>query len=223
MKALLALLFLFYVAEVKAVAPAVDISYNESVDWLCSVFRGSDIKEEWQSDLKNRLPEFEQQWNAVGPKLLTEVEKFTGKSFPQEQIKISAHLTLCDVPSDSFLGTVVNMRYALASYTTTPVSLQYKISVLFHEMLHKFLDEHLPTHSRLLSEHQGENKRVLNHLHLLALEKAVYLRLGLAEELKEVIAVDGQLPNGAYKRAWELVNRTDNKYIKYVDELRVKQ
>lgn len=219
MKSLLALTLLFYVSAAKAAAPAVEISYSESADYICSVFRGSEIKEEWQADLKSRMPDFERQWQALGPKLLTEVEKITGKAFSQAQI--SAHLTLCDVPSDSFLGAVVNMRYALASFTATPVSLQYKVSVLFHEILHKFLDEHLPSESILLSEHQDENKRVLNHLHLLALEKAVYLQLGLTEELKEVITVDGQLPGGAYKRAWEIINQTDDEYLKYISELRL--
>jgi len=28
----------------------------------------------------------------------------------------------------------------------------------------------------------------------------------------------GQLPNGAYKRAWQIINATDDEYLKYVAE-----
>jgi hypothetical protein len=54
---------------------------------------------------------------------------------------------------------------------------------------------------------------------LLALQKAVLLKLNEPDALKEVIAVDGALPGGYYKRAWELVNATDKEYLKYVAEL----
>jgi len=219
---LLGLLFgLFYGLDANAAPPTIEISYNESADWLCSWLRGSAIQEEWKDDLRNNLPKFEQQWRSLGPALLAETEKITGKAFTQSEV--TAHLTLCDVPSDSFLGAVVNMRYALASFTPTPVSLNYKVSVLFHELLHKFLREHLPEQSPLLSEHQTENPRVLNHLHLLALEKAVYLQLGLTAELAELISIDEQLPSGAYKRAWEIVNQSPDEYLKYLNELRLPQ
>ena len=75
------------------------------------------------------------------------------------------------------------------------------------------MDDHMQAQSRLLSEHQNENRRVKNHLHLLALGKAVYLELGLASELEEIIEIDGQLPGSAYKRAWEIVNQTGNEYL----------
>lgn len=218
MRSLFVLVLLFCVGRAEAAPPAVDFSYNESLDGMCSWVRGSAIKEEWKAELKRNLPDFEHQWAVLGPELMATTEKITGKPFTQKNI--TARLTLCDVPSDSFLGVVVNMRYALASFTLTPVPLRYKISVLFHEILHKFLNDHMPIQSRLLSEHLNESKRVKNHLHLLALEKAVYLELGLTSELKEIIDIDGQLPGGAYKRAWAIVNQTEDEYLKYVAEIR---
>jgi hypothetical protein len=118
------------------------------------------------------------------------------------------------------LGVVVNMRYALASFTPTPVPLRYKSSVIFHEILHKFLGSHLPAQSALLAAHQNEGKRVRDHLHLLALEKSVYLELGLTTELKEIIEIDRQLPGGIYKTAWGIVNKTESEYLKYLAEIR---
>jgi len=55
--------------------------------------------------------------------------------------------------------------------------------------------------------------------HLLALQKAVLLKLQEPKALEEIVTVDGQLPGGCYKRAWALVNATDTEYLKYVAEL----
>ena len=218
MRSLLVILPLLWAVSAQAVPPNVSFSYSESLDKLCSWVHGPAIEDAWKAELERRLPEFEHQWDILGPELMATTEKITGKLFTQKNI--TARLTLCNVPSDSFLGVVVNMRYALASFTPSPVSLRYKTSVLFHEILHKFLDDHMPARSRLLSRHQDESKRVRQHLHLFALEKAVYLKLGLASDLREIIDVDGRLPDGSYKRAWEIINETDTEYMKYVDEIR---
>jgi hypothetical protein len=111
------------------------------------------------------------------------------------------------------------MRYALRSFTPEPVSMRYKVDTLFHELLHIFLYRHPIENSTLLKEHAAEDERVRDHLHLLALQKAVLLKLNEPDALKEVIAVDSVLPGGYYKRAWELVNATDTEYLKYVAEL----
>jgi hypothetical protein len=55
-------------------------------------------------------------------------------------------------------------------------------------------------------------------LHLLALQKAVLLKLNAIDELADVIRIDSQLPGGYYKRAWEIINATDTEYLKYVAE-----
>src|SRR5262249_40690420 len=131
------------------------------------------------------------------------------------------HLTLCNVPSESNGDDIkVNMRYALHSFTKESVPLSYKVSVFYHELLHGFIDNYLPSNSPLLAEHEAEPERVRDHLHLLALEKAAYLRLDRKEELAEIIKVDGELPNGFYKRAWEIVNADETTYLKYVQELK---
>jgi len=111
------------------------------------------------------------------------------------------------------------MRYALRSFTPEPVSLRYKVDTLFHELLHIFISRHPIENSGLLKEHATEEERVRDHMHLLALQKAVLLKLNEPDALKEVIAVDSALPGGYYKRAWELVNATDKEYLKYVAEL----
>ena len=201
-----------------AAIPTVEITYSKSLDWVCSQVRGPDVEEAWEAELENLLPRYQQQWQTIGPRLLETTSSMTGKFFPESDI--TAHLTLCNVPSNAFFSIVVNMRHALSSYTADPVPLDYKISVLFHEILHQFLNAHRPDSSDLLTAHQDEDYRVLDHLHLLALEKAVYLQLGLDSELDNIIEVDGRLPSDAYKKAWSIVNKTPDEYRKYVAEIK---
>ena len=201
----------------QATLPRIKIEYSPSEDLACSLPPGSPIKEEWKAELRSRQPEFVKLWQTEGPKLLAATEAISGRDFPLQEI--TARLTLCNAPSESFPGTDRNMRYALRSFTPELVSMRYKVDTLFHELLHIFLSHHPIENSPLLNKHAAEDERVRDHLHLLALQKAVLLKLNEHDALKEVIAVDSALPGGYYKRAWELVNATDEEYLKYVAEL----
>ena len=208
------------VCSSQAGLPHVKVIYDASEDVTCSELPGGSIKEEWKAELLSREPEFVRLWETEGPRLVAATEAISGKDFPSQDI--TARLTLCQVPSESFPETgrvTINMRYALRSFTPDSVSMHYKVNTLFHELLHIFLYRHPIANSALLKEHATEDERVRDHLHLLALQKAVLLKLNQADTLKEVIAVDSALPGGYYKRAWELVNATDTEYLKYVAEL----
>lgn len=212
---------LFFLASLcHAAPPAVKVEYGPDQDRWCSMLPGNTIKDEWKAELSSRKAEFVQLWEKAGPPLMQATESITGKSFPAGEIR--ADLTLCNSPSESApqSGRVtVNMRFALASFAKSPVSLRYKANTLFHELLHIFMFHHPVHSSKLLEKHAAEPERVRTHLHLLALQKAALLRLGDMDGLKEVIAVDSALPGGFYKRAWELVDMEDNRYLEYVAEL----
>ena len=195
----------------------ISISYSPTFDTACSVIRGARIKDQWKTELVSRLPEFRRLWEKTGPKMLAEAEELTGLHAPAS---VTARLTLCNLPSQSFLGVSVNMRFALGSFTSEPVPLRYKVDTLFHELLHRMLAGHVEAKSPLLAAHSGEPECVKNHLHLLALQKAVLLKLDESRELDDVVRVDGQLPGGCYKRAWTLVNASDSQYLAFVAEIR---
>jgi len=203
-----------------AAVPKVKVDYSPSEDVACSAAPASPIKEEWKAEMLSRQREFVALWEAEGPRFIAATEAITGKSFPAREI--TARLTLCNAPSASFSGTnrvTINTRYALRSFTPEPVPLRYKVDTLFHELLHIFLDQYPVKNSALLKQHAAEAERVRDHLHLLALQEAVLLKLDEGESLKGVIAVDSELPGGYYKRAWEIVNATESEYLKYVAEL----
>lgn len=222
MQRILTLLGLLLCSSVAMAAPPmVTISYSPSIDTVCAFVRGYQIKKEWNEELARDVGSFIDLWVKVGPKLLSTTEKITGKPFTEKNV--SAYLTLCDLPSQSIFGVSVNMRYALSSFTKNPVPMRYKIGVLYHEILHKYVDKYLPARSVLLAKYQNEPARVREHLHLLALQKAVYLELGMKDELAEVIDIDSQFPGGFYKRAWQIVNQDKDDYLKYVEELKTNE
>lgn len=210
-------LFLLAVEPACAAQAQVHILYNPAMDSACSFLRNATIKDEWKAELSLRKAEFEGIWQEHGPRMILAAETITGKSFPAD---IDAHLSLCDLPSQSMVGVSINMRYALNSFTATPVPLRYKADTLFHELLHVLLSSYSLSNSSLLAQHAAEHERVRSHLHLLALQKAVLIQLREPEILKQLIAIDSQLPSGHYRRAWDIVNATDTTYLQYVEELR---
>ena len=68
-----------------------------------------------------------------------------------------------------------------------------------------YLEDKIPPKSRLLKKYSAEHPVVKNHIHLLALQQAVYLSLKWKTKLEQVKKKDKSFPNGFYKRAWEIV------------------
>src|SRR4029077_21141094 len=96
----------------QATLQRVRVEYSPSEDLACSLPPGSPIKEEWKAELLSRQPEFVRLWQSEGPKLLTATETISGRNFPLDEI--TARLTLCNAPSESFPGidrVTNNMRY----------------------------------------------------------------------------------------------------------------
>jgi hypothetical protein len=194
----------------------ISVTYSPNLDVICSMVRGPRIREEWKTELLSRLEEYRELWNRVGPRLLAGAEAITG--IPQPAAA-KVRLTLCNVPSQSIFGISVNMRFALKSYSKAPVPLRYKVDTQFHELLHRMLRGHIPVESRLMVAHSNESECVRDHLHLLALQKAVLLRLQDGAPLADVLRVDSSLPSGCYRRAWEIVNASESEYQAYVSEI----
>jgi hypothetical protein len=174
------------------------LHYDERFDEQCSASRGYSIKAEWSNELKDRLPEMQTLWKAIAPPMLAAVKNLTGKSIDPPASPI--RLTLCDLPSQSKFGTSVNMRFALRAFTEQPVPLRYKADTAFHEVLHPFVSRYAPKTSPLLRQHDSESGCIRNHLHLLALQKAVLLSLAAEKELEQVTAIDSKLPSGMVHR-----------------------
>ena len=198
------------------VVPTVIISYAALFDEVCSQKTSYKIEPAWKQELNNRLPQWQQLWNQEGAQLLKQAIKIVGKPFPQNNFSVP--LSVCSFPSMS-TPLIVNVRYSLKSFTEHPNLDDVTISTIDHELLHNYIDSFLPKETPLLIKYKSEPKMVLSHLHLFALQKATYLALGWQSKLKDVIAKDKSLPNGDYKRAWEIVNEKEN-YRAFIAELK---
>lgn len=194
-----------------------EVGYARSQDQACAVARGYEINDEWVRELNEALPAFRELWKVKGPAMFKALEALTNRA--AEPFAAPVRLTLCDTPSQPSSGLSVNMRFALRSFTPTPVSLRYKVDTAFHEVLHGFVAQYAPRNSPLLAAHKSEPACVINHLHLLALQKAVLTMNGETAALEQVIAIDSQLPTGCYKRAWAIVNEAGDTYKQYVAEI----
>lgn len=198
-------------------SPSFELVYDEAQDRACGSARGYIIKSEWVTELKESLPALRSLWKSKAPAMFEAAASITRR--PAEAFAVPVTLTLCDTPSQSFSGPSVNMRFALRSFTAAAVPLRYKLDTAFHESLHAFTVRFVPRKPKLLARHGSEPVCVLNHLHLLALQKAVLLAVGESSALEQVVATDSLLPSGCYKRAWSLVNDGADTYKQYVAEL----
>jgi hypothetical protein len=196
--------------------PPVELSYAESFDEVCAQQTHYHISPSWIAEAKSRLPEFTASWQQSGSRLLRTSEQIVGKDFRQKQFLVS--LSVCSFPSMAE-PLLVNIRYSLKSFTPESLPADVTVSIIFHEILHHYLSGLVLTHSNLLLKYRAEDETVTSHVHLLALQKAVYLRLGLSDTLMRVVSKDESLPNKSYKRAWEIVNDLEN-YQSFVTELR---
>ena len=194
------------------------IVYSRPLDAACALVSGYDLDPDAQVDLEALLPELRRAWAREGQPVLDRIFAHTGKRLPNGHHNV--RLTLCDIPSSSPFGTIVNMRHALPGVTDHPVPLRYKVAVIDHELLHRLLAGVDLSGSALLKAHSGESRRVRGHLHLFALLKAALLDLGRTSAFEELVRIDGRLPEPAYRRAWEIVNASSGAYLFYVEEVR---
>lgn len=225
-KLMLAIFFSVVVSSVTMANAAVSMQpdklpkevlfYAATFDKACMLSTDYKIKPQWVLALKGQLPGWQALWDKDGMLLLATTAKLTGKPFAKQDVQVA--LSLCTFPSMSS-PLIVNARYALKAFTDHPISADVLISIIYHEMLHNYLYAYLPKTTPLLEKYKNEPQDVLDHLHLFALQKAVYLQLGWGDKLKAVIKKDESLPNKDNQIAWDIVNKKEN-YESFIAELK---
>lgn len=194
------------------ILPKVTFRYSRIYDQTCSKKYGYVIEDDWIKELDKRLPEFIKSWKDQGEKLFKTTFNILGTGSRKNEFH--ANFTLCDFPSISH-PLLINMRYYLNSFTDNAQSTDVFVSLVHHEILHDYLLGKKPKKSIYLEKYKSESPRTLGHIHLLALQKAVYLELDWHERLKKIVEKDSNMP--PYKRAWDIINFED--YMAIVREL----
>lgn len=171
-------------------------------DLACARISGRETPKEWVEELDERKPEFVAAWRQHGPRLLAATVEALGVGWRQREM--IATMTLCRIPSMS-LPLLVSMRHFLRSARGEEADEMFHfVGLVYHELLHTYLVDNLES-SALQEKYADEPPRVRSHLHLFAVMKSVYTRLGRAEELEKIqerTAVFGR----DYQRALAIVD-----------------
>lgn len=134
----------------------------------------------YREELLSKINWIQSQWNIQGVPLLQTTVQLIKKPFPMKDLGLQ------------------------------PSSVFGFISTAFHEVLHKYINEILTKKGSPILEKMKETELYEAHLHLFALQRAVFTSLGLAHLLpgiQQIEAVHGE----DYKRAWKAVYAADSK------------
>jgi hypothetical protein len=83
-------------------------------------------------------------------------------------------------------------------------------ALVFHELLHIWVDENVDKNcSRILVKYCNEDFDVLDHLHLMAIQKMVYININRLDLLEYISDSYESRQGPIYRRAWEIVNNIE--------------
>lgn len=205
------LLLLASVTAQAADYPEVTFKYNQVFDSPCAEMTKQPIDAAAVTELENRLDSFREHWQKEAPQLLGSTIKLTKAPFQFRETR--AALSLCSGFPSISLPLIINMRFYLKSLRgDKATSMTVFSAVVFHELLHRYVADRIATlpdkTTPLLRKYKEEPQGVQNHLHVLAIMKAVYGKLGREKDLDEVAAFDQTLRSApAFKRTREIVDK----------------
>ena len=158
---------------------------------------------QWIDEAKGKTESFSQIWSIKGPELFNVIFDHTGLGFSRKEM--TATLSVCPKKPSYSDPLVLNVTRFLNSYMspTIPYGDDDFVDLVFHELLHTWVVENLEF-SQLRRKYRDEVPSVRSHLHLMAIQKFVYLKLqrpDLVEMLDRLYIRMG----GTYGRAWEIV------------------
>ena len=205
------LLLLDFVIAQAADYPVVTFKYSQVFDSPCAEMSKQPIDAAAVTELENRLDSFREHWRKEAPQLFGTTVKLTKAPFQFRETR--AALSLCSGFPSISLPLTINMRFYLKSLRGEKTeSMTVFSAVVFHEVLHRYVAERIETltgkTTPLLRKYKDEPLGVRNHLHVLAIMKAVYGKLGREKDLDEVAAFDQTLRSApAFKRTREIVDK----------------
>ena len=160
-------------------------------DQSCERWHNTKIEPQWYEELKTKIKAFQDGWDHEAPLLLGTTIAAINKPFPYKEML--ATLTLCPIQSMS-RPLLINVRPFLDGPAQQKLRPMFLFAALvFHELLHTYvIAARSQSTSALLERYKSEEPVVKNHLHLMAVMKMVYLKLGREEQLKQIIETDSQ-------------------------------
>lgn len=196
--------------------PKLFFSYSFLYDDICA--GNNPVDDQWAAEASAREGEFAALWEAQAPVLMGALISEFGRGFTRKEMSVT--LSVCPAAASLSNPLVLNVSRFMKSYMQQyPVRPDFAfVDLLFHELLHTWVVEGWPESSALLAKYKDESRSVRNHLHLMAVQKLIYLKLGRQDLLQWIGSNYSRMPGG-YGRAWDIVNRIEG-HEAFVAELR---
>jgi hypothetical protein len=197
----MSLLALVFAAAVHAQSyPQLSFSYSALADANCP----TEVSVAAVEEAQHRTKEFEAAWNVQAPGLMRALFELTGKGFARTEV--AASLAVClRAPSYSDPLVLNVSRHLRALVGGRARGVDAFVDLVFHELIHTWIVEHLPETTVLLREYASESRVVRNHLHLMALQVMVYRQAGRADLLTMIGELYPRMMEDVYPRAWQIV------------------
>lgn len=232
---LLVLLWLSCEASAANPYPQLFIEHGQGIDafchgasaampsWVNTLVRNLPL---YTPELEQKLPSFQKAWDQTAPQLLGTAVRETGIAFSRKEYTVS--LYLC--PTTPSLGSPlqVNVLYQLQSPVKDIPGLKQPhgaflfLALLFHELGHNYVIQIQPPERSLLirTRFAKEDAMTKAHLHLYALQKRVWTKLGWQAQIPWIQKRDALFGPG-YTRAWQIVDSIGEE--PFLEELRHKR
>ena len=195
-----------------AAVPKITIDYPGVIESNCKALGLKTGDPSMVSELRERLPSWRAAWDKDGPRLLAELRRAVGKPFQfGESIAI---LQTCEGLNSTSYPLILDARKSLAGGMYGGRADMF-VNDLFHELTHRYIRDILGDGDRLpfketpmMLKYQAESPFVRTHLHLYALHKIIYRRLGLVDTWNAEVAIKRSRPTqaAAYIRALDIVD-----------------
>lgn len=204
-------------ADAPPALPTIDILYppgGSLLDRLCATDFKQPLDQKALQAAVQQRDAFQKQWDTEGPAYLSAAMSAIGLPFPYKEMQ--ATLSVC-LPDSTSIPLIIDVRPFLPGAARPAPAWEFT-EIVFHELMHSYVRPIL-THSELMKKYANEPPTVKYHLHVMALEKLVLLKLHRPDALKTLDHDYRNGPDPAYKRAWEIVNDEEG-YEAFVGELK---
>jgi hypothetical protein len=182
--------------------PQIFFTYSWLYDGVVCAQNPVDSK--WIDELESKMDHFDNVWKEKGSVFFKVIFDQTGRGFSRKEL--TATMSVCPKKPSYSNPLTLNMNIFLDSYmapTRTGFVDNRFADLVFHELLHTFVVENLDD-SPMITKYKEEIPVVRNHLHVMALQKFVYTKLG-RDDLLTMLDRSYNFIGGAYARAWEIV------------------
>jgi hypothetical protein len=194
-----------------ALSPKLFISPAPVFDMDCQRRTGFKVEQGWFTELQKEKGSFQAAWDSKAKSLNETSESLARRKFTRLEYSVALILCKWTPMGHPF---IVSARPFLSSSAAAdpsiknPLSRTAFVAMTHHELLHSLLDNietlEFSAASAMFRKYEKEPFNVLVHLHLMALQKAVYEKLGESELLKQTDVLY-RFIGGEYLRVWEII------------------